>query len=477
MFVAQWLAISKPAAAFYLLPTRGWELLIGALAAFYDPKSNQKFFGKGLSEIFGYFGISLIFFSVFSYSNKIPFPSIYTLVPTVGAMLVIVFGTQQTTIGKLIGNKIFVGIGLISYSAYLWHQPIFSLFKQSDIKESKLVQFLLLIFALILAYFSWLYIERPFRERKRFSRNQIFSFVILIMVFFIVFGVSGYKSNGFENRDKMAIFKDLKYNTSVLGYAKCESDLIDNVPKIGYCYGSNNVPTALVIGDSHADDKFYGIEKFIKGYNWRLIGNPSCPPLYGVRFKSADGMICTEKLNKIFSYINSQKSIRLVILSFAHAYPLDTLIAADHIQRKFDQNNSIIEDIYNPTFGKIEAFYAGLKRTVDYLEARKIKTIILLDVPELTFFPLDCLKGKIGCEFNRNAVIKRQEILRKYISKLSHDYSDLLVFDPLDIFCSGDSCQILNNSRPLYRDSHHLTLYGSLIYGKTFSEWYLNYTR
>lgn len=263
----------------------------------------------------------------------------------------------------------------------------------------------------------------------------------------------------------------------MLGYSQCESDLTKNEPKLNYCYGSNNIPTALIIGDSHADDKFYGIEKFISGYNWRLIGNSSCPPLYGVRFKSVDGIVCTDRLNKIFSYIDSQKSIKLAILSFAHMYPLKTLIAADHIQRKFDSNDSIIEDISNPTSGKIEAFYAGIKRTVDYLMVRKIKTIILLDIPELTFFPIDCLKGKTDCSFDRNTVIKRQEILRNYINDLSHRYDDLLIFDPLDIFCSGDSCQIINNGHSLYRDSHHLTLYGSLIYGKAFSDWYLNHLR
>jgi len=124
--VAQWAAYAKPAAAFYLLPPRGWELLIGAFAAFYLSQANRKDFGKGLSEFGGWLGVALILYAVFAYSKATPFPGFYALVPTLGTVLIILFATKQTAVGKLLGNKAFVGVGLISYSAYLWHQPLFA---------------------------------------------------------------------------------------------------------------------------------------------------------------------------------------------------------------------------------------------------------------------------------------------------------------------------------------------------------------
>jgi len=72
--VAQWAAYEKQAAAFYLLPTRGWELLIGAFSAFYLSKVNREEFGKGLSEVAGWLGVALIMSAVFSYSKTPPFP-------------------------------------------------------------------------------------------------------------------------------------------------------------------------------------------------------------------------------------------------------------------------------------------------------------------------------------------------------------------------------------------------------------------
>ena len=117
--LAQWGSYTKPAAAFYLLPTRGWELLIGVFAAFYLSQANRKEFGKGLSELGGWLGVALILFPVFAYSKTTPFPGFFALAPTIGTVLIILFATQQTSAGKFVGNKAFVAIGLISFSAYL----------------------------------------------------------------------------------------------------------------------------------------------------------------------------------------------------------------------------------------------------------------------------------------------------------------------------------------------------------------------
>jgi peptidoglycan/LPS O-acetylase OafA/YrhL len=117
--IAQWASTAKPAAAFYLLPTRGWELLIGAFAAFYLSKPNRKEFTRGVAEICGWIGLALIVASIGTYSKTTPFPGFYALAPTFGAVLIILFASEKTQIGKLMGNRAFVGIGLISYSAYL----------------------------------------------------------------------------------------------------------------------------------------------------------------------------------------------------------------------------------------------------------------------------------------------------------------------------------------------------------------------
>jgi peptidoglycan/LPS O-acetylase OafA/YrhL len=141
LILAEWGAQNRLSAAFYLLPTRVWELLIGAFAAFYLSQVNRQDFGRLLSEVTGWSGVALITGAVFAFSKATPFPGFYALVPTIGTVGIILFATQRTTVGKFLGNKLFVGIGLISYGAYLWHQPLFAFARQKEFSNSDYLVF------------------------------------------------------------------------------------------------------------------------------------------------------------------------------------------------------------------------------------------------------------------------------------------------------------------------------------------------
>ena len=123
LMLSEWSWRNEPIANFYLAPTRAWELFAGSLIAFYIDKRGQQ-----SGQIKAFAGISLIACAIYFYDETTPFPSLYTLVPVIGAALIIIFADSQTFIAKIISNKYLVGIGLISYSAYLWHQPIFVLY-------------------------------------------------------------------------------------------------------------------------------------------------------------------------------------------------------------------------------------------------------------------------------------------------------------------------------------------------------------
>lgn len=108
---------------FFLLPTRGWELLVGVFAAFYlKYKTHPK--SRTFNQILSLLGFSMIAYSIIVFDETTPFPSLYALIPTIGTGLLILCAVPKTIVHKLLSLKAIVGIGLISYSAYLWHQPL-----------------------------------------------------------------------------------------------------------------------------------------------------------------------------------------------------------------------------------------------------------------------------------------------------------------------------------------------------------------
>lgn len=184
--ISEWAWRYAPEFNFYMLPTRMWELLAGALVAFYlstrTPHGNQLGSSVGLLAILG---------AVFFYDTGIPIPSLYGLLPIVGTVLIILFATQDTLVGKLLSLKPMVAIGLISYSAYLWHQPLFVFTRLSHLEEpSSWLLCALGIVALLMAWFSWHFVEKPFRNKKHFTQRQVLIAGLLISILFILIGAS-----------------------------------------------------------------------------------------------------------------------------------------------------------------------------------------------------------------------------------------------------------------------------------------------
>lgn len=198
---AQWGAAHSPTFSFYLLPTRAWELAIGALLAMYA-KNDEGSAAQGFTgQLLSFSGLALILYSVFSFSETTPFPSFYALLPTIGAALIIQFANSHTLTGRLLGSKLFVGVGLISYSAYLWHQPLLSFARHRSLDEpSSLVMYGLLIVTFALSYLSWRFVERPFRKRETLNQTSIFISAAVGSAIFIAFGTAGHLTQGFDKR-------------------------------------------------------------------------------------------------------------------------------------------------------------------------------------------------------------------------------------------------------------------------------------
>lgn len=156
-----WSMRTHPAGNFYLLHTRAWELAAGGWAATVRSPDDH----RG-SDAFSILGLLMIAAAVLALPEGSPSPSPAILLPVAGTALVLLY-CRAGLAHRMLGSRLMVGIGMISYSAYLWHQPLFAFLRVASSSSPPVWQFVALIpVALALAWASWRFVERPFRSRS-----------------------------------------------------------------------------------------------------------------------------------------------------------------------------------------------------------------------------------------------------------------------------------------------------------------------
>lgn len=259
---------------FFLTPTRAWELLLGSLIVLASREGSiDRKISILVNDLASCAGLTLILLSVITYDKTTPFPSFYTLAPTIGTVLILVFGTKQTLVAKLLSSRCMVMVGLISYSAYLWHQPLFAFIRIYSINTpSELLFVFASVVTMALAYLTWRFIEQPFRDKRFISQRIIFVSAVVGTFAIASVGLAGHLTKGFEavymsrlTMEQSDIFKRLESAISTGGYAA----MFDNQDckfwdktitkafqvRYGQCAGKYG-KAVVVLGDSHAMDLY-----------------------------------------------------------------------------------------------------------------------------------------------------------------------------------------------------------------------------
>jgi peptidoglycan/LPS O-acetylase OafA/YrhL len=169
-----WMAMGDKEAAFYLLPARGWELLLGALMA---TDGVPDFKSKATREFSAFLGLAAILVAAGAFNRNVPFPGWSALVPCVGCALIIHAGkARDTLVYRVLASSGVVVVGLASYSIYIWHMPIIVLHKLDfDIYLSDFERIYLLLGSIGVGFLSWRYIELPVRFGGAFrTRRSLF---------------------------------------------------------------------------------------------------------------------------------------------------------------------------------------------------------------------------------------------------------------------------------------------------------------
>ncbi len=244
---ALWFVDVSPKWAFFMPLTRAWEISIGALAAIYLRRYASSISEFKYSNYCSLLGIVLIATSILLLDKSIASPGGFLLIPTAGAVLIIIFCQPDSYSFKLLGNKLVVFLGLLSYSLYLWHQPVFAFLRAYSIKTPSPLIFLAFIFLVfVLSYLTWRFIESPFRNKAIVSRKLILWFSTFGSLFFIVVGLYLNKSYGmawrvFDNGVVIADMDKRIYNETAFNYKKEKFSTISG----------NKI---LIIGNSFARD-------------------------------------------------------------------------------------------------------------------------------------------------------------------------------------------------------------------------------
>ena len=253
---------------FYLLTSRIWEILAGSILAYLEIKRGKLNKNKSLSSILPSIGLILIIHSIFSFNDKMFHPSIYTLSPILGVCLIIWYSNKDELVAKILSTKLFVGCGLVSYSLYLWHYPIFAFARITDFVQGNIYNKLLLgITIIILSVTSYFFIEKPFRN-KNFKFFKIFLILLVTLISIISFSLYGVFNNGKLNN--INIFAE-KQILSPLYRSDCKFST-DKVNFLEESFFKNEFLNCkekyknfiLVLGDSHSIDLFNSVSKISK---------------------------------------------------------------------------------------------------------------------------------------------------------------------------------------------------------------------
>src|SRR5258708_637815 len=303
-----WGTNKYPLAAFYLAPTRAWELMLGALLAVgaFPSMSNQL-----VRDIFSIAGLGLIAWGVFTLSPDTCFPGWNALVPCVGAGLIIHIGINvRSFFVRVLENKLLVFLGLISYSLYLWNWVLIVFARYYAVRElSGAETFVVLTASLVIAIGSWHFIEKPFRHRSgAITRNVVLLCAGGSVFVAVAFGVFVYIKNGMPQRFPLQVQTILdRHFPSGFFRPACNKTPAD-IAKGDICEIRDKAASTqsfLLWGDSHATALAHAIDIQAKkgGAAGGLVSYAACPPLLGIAVLDFPNHLCKETNDAALSLI------------------------------------------------------------------------------------------------------------------------------------------------------------------------------
>jgi hypothetical protein len=486
------------------LPPRAWELLCGALLAYYHVRQ-QSISGQ---RLIAFAGLLMIFLAiVIARNNDVYSDFAHQILAVVGITLLI----DGNTVGKKAPRNIpdlsnqnlspegegdrvlnptgwstwipcflawqpLVGVGRISYSLYLWHWPLFSLYAYRVHPQAMLwyETTALLAATFVLAYGSWRYVETPFRSQSSWDGRSVVKLAGILQSALVVLAIGILYSGGFPQRfghlssvysagaeDKNPFQKDCHTDPYLSDY---------HFPNIDNCLiGQQNADSPirfLVWGDSHANAitpvfEALGREYGLKGGHATLFGHAA---LWGVKSNDDNSSQHWLQFNQAQLKVIVERGIHDVFL--VGRWP-SYVFAASKFEGSLGRNGIPNLLVKGQETG-LQAFRSGLEETVQRLQQRGVRVWLVLPVPEMDRIIPRWLALHVTNQpdvWLNNPYPERAAAVLPVFKELQAKYGVHLL-DPVPYLCQGGGkCRIAHNGKAVYYDDDHLSASGSLLLG------------
>lgn len=460
LLVSQLWLSRNPPAVFYLLPFRAWELLLGALYALFSAEAGglENYFGTKMRNVIGASGLAAIIAAVFLFSEKTPFPGIWAMIPTLGALLIIAAAQPDTWLGKILSTRPLEAIGLWSYSIYLWHQPVFAFTRyQIELPTAKTMT-LMITLVLALSYITWRWIEMPLRHRPWTTRG-IFLFSFFSIFFFALIGVLGKDKKDYLKRfaphylAELSVEKKLDRN---YGLDRHCSD-----PDAGKnCQTANN-PDTLVWGDSYAMHIVPGI--LASNPDIRLIQRTKsgCGPLLGI------APIFNNNLQGAEDCLRFNKE---VMERLARWSDITHIVLSSRLTQYLGEKVQVLSDTGQILPASPKLLAQELKKTMERI-ATKNRRVVIFSPPPATGLDIGkCLAHSVRfnlplerCDFQTKDIEPLRQQVFSILESLPKSYPVIWVGNGI---CDLTMCRSSYEDIFIFRDDGHLSIEGSHWLGK-----------
>lgn len=409
----------QPVAAFYLLPTRAWELMIGAaLALGLVPVVRAATASEALAAC-GLLGVAC---SAIFYSDTTPFPGFAALLPALGTAAVI-HGGASTQVARILQWRPLVFVGLVSYPLYLWHWPVFVFLRQVAI-ETKLPTMpaiLGIVAAFVLAVLSWRFLEKPFRDRSRMTRRQVYVTSAIGAGIVAAMAVMAIVNEGFPARfaPQVVAISEGRQGFSVPG-ARCLND------PLGCGLGADERPTFLVWGDSHAASlhSALAVAGRTAGRAGTAILTDSCAPVATGGFgpaRAEQARRCALANQRVWERLAKDGSIDLVVLSASW-----------------------------PIYAADPDFVPALRSTIRQLRLMGKRVVVLTDIPLPGFNVPWTLALSLHAAAKPPAVLPTEDFAKQL------DGAGAILLSLSRALCAAE-CPLLLNGESVFSDTNHLS--------------------